>query len=108
MTKNYHISTLLMQTLANNDYSPQDKTQLQNYINMVNHLISLGEQEHSSDWDPSITVYTIQKEYQTEPGYYDMHISGDNLLLLNAYIDTSHEMQYIIPIKDILSIHIYI
>lgn len=84
-------------------------------IQTIKLIMDLGEAEHTSDWDPSIQIRYWDKQgtiiqFETEPGYYEMQISVEHLILEdfsnNSQFwveadDIQKDSHHIIPIKDI-------
>lgn len=107
-----HFTSLLMDLLQPITLRSHWDTQLkvdsyiQPFINIIDLIITLGEQEHTGDWDPSIRIeFHNWDTIETQPGYYTIEIENDTLIIedLNEYYQ---EIIHKIPISEIASIEL--
>lgn len=121
-----HLSSFIMDTIKQQpfildkyDYSQSiKKSEIQNLIRLIHSLIyELGDIEHSSDWDPYLTIKYNDDEgniqtLQTESGYYLMETDNpeyheDSISIDDYDEDEDEDITRVISIKDIISIQIH-
>lgn len=86
------------------DNLEQRKKLITLYLAYHTMITTLGEQEHSSDWDPALTVTLNNGEtIGDEPGFDIAQISEYNLLLEYPN-DEDEEWYHTIPIMEIQSL----
>lgn len=126
LIQGFNLSSFIMDTFKQQplnlqrwDFSPTIKKQeLQAFIHLIKHLIyELGDIEHSSDWDPYLTIQYTDDEgniqtLQTESGYYLMETDNpeyhkDSISIDDYDEDEDEDITRVIPIKDIISIQIH-
>lgn len=83
----------------------QKQAVIQPYLGILANTLSLGEQEHSGDWDPYLTYkMTNEDEFDTSPGYiHPKHIENGNMLIITG----PDEDEAILLIEEIQSITLF-
>lgn len=99
--------------LSPSDNLEQRKKLITLYLAYHAMITKLGQQEHSSDWDPALSVIlTDNTTIGNEPGFDIATIREDNLLLEHPddngeSPDEDKDCYYTIPIMDIRSLAFY-
>lgn len=88
---------------------------LKEVINLMDFIVTLGEEEHSSDWDIGVKIIYkvngIEREIITEQRFSHIEIDGEDLLIENEldmgdYNDDDISYHRV-PIMDIIEIKYY-
>jgi hypothetical protein len=116
-TDNLQISPILFDSLHNNplDFNPksglnfiptieQKLSDILAYDKAVQHILELGIEEHSGDWDPFYTIKTKTKEYDTGSGASQIISHTKYHITFLNYDEDGNETELEISIKNIISI----
>lgn len=112
-TDNLQISPILFEALSNNPLilvhgdKPEYKLdRILQFDKAVQHILELGIEEHSGDWDPFYVINTKTNKFETEQGSSQIiSHTNDTITFLN-YDEDGNEIELVISIKDIISINL--
>lgn len=76
------------------------------FIQYIDLLIELGNQEHANDWDPYLIIRFNdgREQLETNFGYYSMDLNPDGQLIIEDFTDK--EIEHILDLRIIHSITI--